>query len=393
MLKRKRPRWSSQTKIMIIAMIMILVVYLLYRFSEVIPPLIIAIILAYILTPIANALTPRLFGRRWLAILLVYLVLILISIALPLIIVPQIVAQFTGLNVDIQRILAELESLLSMQIQIGGQIIDGAYLFERIVESLQGLLEPFFGSTLNFAVEFITSLVWIIFILVVSIYLVKDATALRDYLEGIVPPEYRNDYIILREEINKIWSAFFRGQLVLASVVASIFMSIGFVLGLPFWLAMGLLAGLLEFLPSLGHGIWFTIATSLALFVGSTWIPIPNWAFMFIVAGLHAFFMQFDVNYLIPRIIGRSVHLPPLVIILGIVAGAALGGILGIALAAPTIASARVLGRYLYAYLFDLDPFPGTAIPPLPPPDPRWWQTLRPVKWWSRIRSKTDRQS
>jgi hypothetical protein len=31
---------------------------------------------------------------------------------------------------------------------------------------------------------------------------------------------------------------------------------------------------------------------------------------------------------------------------------------LGIVLAAPTIASARILGRYVYARIFDLEPFP-----------------------------------
>jgi hypothetical protein len=62
------------------------------------------------------------------------------------------------------------------------------------------------------------------------------------------------------------------------------------------------------------------------------------------------------------------------VVILGIVTGAVLAGVLGILLAAPTIASARVLGRYVYANLFDLEPFTGHAAPPLPPPNPRWWR-------------------
>ena len=137
---------------------------------------------------------------------------------------------------------------------------------------------------------------------------------------------------------------------------------------------MGVIAGLLEFLPSIGHAIWLTIATILGLFVGSTWMPIPNWAFTLIIIGLHIFFQQFDINYLIPRIIGRRVHLPPLVVILGIVSGALLAGVLGVLLAAPTIASARVVGRYVYANLFDQDPFPDSVAPSLPPPNPRWWR-------------------
>jgi predicted PurR-regulated permease PerM len=137
---------------------------------------------------------------------------------------------------------------------------------------------------------------------------------------------------------------------------------------------MGVLAGLLEFLPSLGHAIWLAIASVLAFFIGSTWLPLPNWAFMLLVIAMHILFEQFDLNYLIPRVVGRSVHLPPLVVILGIVSGAVLAGVLGILLAAPTIASARVLGRYVYANLFDLEPFPESILSALPAPNPRWWR-------------------
>jgi predicted PurR-regulated permease PerM len=295
-------------------------------------------------------------------------------VTLPLVILPPLAAQFTGLNLDIQRFLRAIEDLLGHRYVLAGQVINVDELIQQVVVSLQGLLEPVFGQTLTLAVEVISSVVWVIFILVVSFYLIKDGPALRGWLESLVPPDFRSDYIRLRDEINNIWGAFFRGQLVLALVVAVIFTIAGFILGLPFALAMGVFAGLMEFLPSIGHGIWLAVAALLALFGGSTWLPLPNWAFMLLVIGLHLGYQQFDLNYLIPRIIGRSVHLPPLVVILGIVTGAVLAGVLGILLAAPTIASARVLGRYVYANLFDLEPFTGHAAPPLPPPNPRWWR-------------------
>ena len=89
----------------------------------------------------------------------------------------------------------------------------------------------------------------------------------------------------------------------------------------------------------------------------------------------HLVFQQFDLNYLIPRIIGRSVHLQPMVVILGVAAGASIAGVLGIVLAAPTIASVRVILHYIYAQLFDLDPFPDYITDATyPAPDLRWWQ-------------------
>lgn len=373
-MQESRPRWSSQVRLTVSLLLIALIIYLLFRFSVVLAPMTLAVILAYVLSPLVNLLQGRLRIRRGLAALLIYIILLAVLVALPVVIIRPLAAQLSELIPAIQRFLLVIENLLGHRYVVAGQVINVDELIQQAIGSLQGSLEPVFGGTLNLAVDVISSVIWVIFILVVSFYLIKDGPLLREWLEKNVPPAYQQDYIRLRDEISQIWSAFFRGQLVLALVVAVLFTIIGFILGLPFALAMGVFAGLMEFLPSIGHGIWLVIASLLALFVGSTWLPLPNWVFMLVVIGLHLIYEQFDLNYLIPRIIGRSVHLPPLVVILGIVTGAVLAGVLGIPLAAPTIASARVLGRYVFANLFDLDPFAVSVAPPLPPPNPRWWR-------------------
>jgi hypothetical protein len=63
-----------------------------------------------------------------------------------------------------------------------------------------------------------------------------------------------------------------------------------------------------------------------------------------------------------------------LVVILGIVSAALLAGVLAIPLAAPTIASARIIGRYIFANLLDIEWTPVSATQPLPPPKTYWWQ-------------------
>lgn len=370
-----RPRWSSQTKLAVAFVLLAIAVFLLYRFRVVIGPLILAIILSYILSPVASTVQARLKFPKAISIFLAYVLLIVILALILMIFIPLLANQLSGLNLDFQRILNQVETLLGRQIVILGRTINVEDLIQQFVGSLQGILEPAFGQTVGIAFDVISSLVWIVFIVVVSFYLIKDAQALRSWLESLVPPVYRDDYIRLRGMTGEIWAAFFRGQLVLGFVVATIFTVAGFILGLPFALAMGVLAGLLEFLPSIGHAIWLTIASILAFFLGSTWMPVPNWVFLLIIVGFHLIFQQFDLNYLLPRIIGRRVQLPPLVVIIGIVSGALLAGVLGIFLAAPTIASARVIGRYIYANLFDMDPFPDTSISRrLPPPDPQWWR-------------------
>lgn len=374
-MENPRPRWSSSAKLVFSLLILALVLYLLNRFRLVIPPLILALILAYILSPLTHFLQKRLRLGRGLSILFSYMILLFFVALLPLVLIPTLAAEFSGLNLDLQAVLVQMEKLLGREVVVAGTVINTTAVIEQVVSAFTAILEPVVSQTIALVLNIITSVVWVIFIIIVSFYLVRDGHRLRTWFEGMVPPAYSQDYVRLRDAISQIWASFFRGQLVLSLVVTAGFTLLSFALGLPFALGMGMLAGLLELLPSVGHGIWLSLATLLALVFGSTWLPLPNWAFALLLIGLHIFFQQFDLNYLIPRIIGRSVHLHPMVVILGIVSGALLGGVLGILLAAPTIASARVLGGYLYANLFDLDPFPDqTTLPSLPPPNPYWWR-------------------
>ncbi len=377
---RRRPRWSAQTKWTVSMLLLAFVVYLIFRFSEIIPPLVLAIVLAYVISPLVNWVERRAhIGRGW-ATALVYLALMAATAGMFAVLVPMLVNQVTALNLNLQSLLNDSTAWLAeTPPTVFGYTIDGATVITQIEGALQSLVSIILGQGISVAVGVVSALVWGTFIIVISFYLVKDGATLREYIASLVPPNYRPDYFHLREEIGEVWSAFFRGQVVLAGVVTIIITILALVLGLPGALPMGLLAGILEFLPSIGHGIWLSIAATLALLFGSSWWPLPHWAFALLVAALHLLFDQLDTNYLIPRIIGRRVRLHPLVVILGIVAGALLGGVLGIALAAPTIASLRVLGRYIYANLTDTDPFPGAISEPLPAPDPHWWQKTPPA--------------
>src|SRR5690606_17136116 len=62
--------------------------------------------------------------------------------------------------------------------------------------------------------------------------------------------------------------------------------------------------------------------------------------------------------FLVPRIMGGSLNLHPVVVIIAVIIGATVAGALGIILAAPAVATLRMFGLYLYGKLFDIDPFP-----------------------------------
>jgi len=122
-------------------------------------------------------------------------------------------------------------------------------------------------------------------------------------------------------------------------------------------LILGIIAGVLEIIPNIGPTVAAIPAVLIAYFQGSAHLPLSNGWFALLVIGLYVVIQQLENNILVPRIIGRSLNLHPLVVIIGVIAGASLAGILGIFLAAPILASLRVVGNYVYSRLLDLEPF------------------------------------
>src|SRR3989304_5254235 len=106
-----RPHWSFPAKLTIILLTLAFIVYLLFRFSSVIPPFILAAILAYIISPLAGWFHNRLPLPFVLAILLSYLVVLLAASAFPLLLIPLIVSEVNQANVNLANILAALEQL------------------------------------------------------------------------------------------------------------------------------------------------------------------------------------------------------------------------------------------------------------------------------------------
>jgi len=354
-----RSAWSSTTKAIIVVALALILVALAVVLREIVAPLLLAGILAYLLTPLSRILEQRLRIGRGRATGLVYLLLLAVLVVALAVLIPLVVEQLAKLNLDLQTTMADVETLLGREIVLAGFRFDIGQLLTQSAQALSGVLEPVFGRTLGFAFDLLSSVLWIVFIIIVAFYFVRDRRQLAQSFDALWPAALRPEAVQLRQDIDLVWRAFFVGQILLALVVASLFAVIGVVVGLPFPLAMAVLAGLLEFVPSLGHGIWMVSAALLMLTHGSTWLPIPPWAAAVLIVALHLVFQQVDLNYLIPRLVGRRVRLHPAVVIVGVFAGAIAAGVLGVVLAAPTIASARVVGRFLRAHLYDGEAAPA----------------------------------
>jgi predicted PurR-regulated permease PerM/phosphoglycolate phosphatase-like HAD superfamily hydrolase len=351
-------KWSRTTKRLVVVGLVVVLLLLFYIFRDLLPPVALALVLAYILKPLVDFLERRGRVPRTLATLLVFLLLLLASIIIPITVVPYAVDRVARLNLDIQRLFDDLISFLSQPIEILDFTLNPQDLVGDMGAALQDLLQPFATRTVAILFDVASSLLWIVSILIISFYLIKDAERLRDYLDRIAPLEYKEEFSRLREEISLVWKAFFRGQVVLGFVVGFVVWIAMIAVGLPNAGLMGLLAGLLEVIPTFGPIIATIPALLIAVFQGSIYLPLSNFWFAVLVLVIYTLIQQMENAYLVPRILGRRLQLHPVVVFIGLLAGGILVGALGVLLAAPIMGTMRVVLRYTYAKLLDQDPFP-----------------------------------
>ncbi len=351
-------RWSTATKFWVLTVATVLVALTIYRLRSLMPLVGLAVVLAYILNPLVDQVHRRSPLGRTASTALVYLGLLALLLTVPAIFVPSIIAEARALDRSlIQQIITNIITRIQAYsedsvISILGYQFDLRPAFQQLIENLQRVSGSVATSSLGFFLEFASgfasTLLGIFLTLVLSFYLVKDSHVIARYLEELIPIAYREEILELTVEINQVWRDFFRGQLLLVTVVGFVTWLGLFALGVPNALLLGVTAGLLELIPNLGPILAAVPAVLVAFFQGSTHFGItPGW-FALIVLLLYAVIQQVENTVLVPRIIGGSVHLHPVVVLIGILAGATLAGILGIFLAAPVLASFRVLGRYAY---------------------------------------------
>lgn len=354
------PRWGSSTKRTVVLVLLVLLALVVYRFRTVIPPLVIAFLVAFILDPIVRFSTRRLRLSRSLATTLVFVVLILAMlgvVAAPVTVVPSIQRAVESVLIDFAQVITALGELFERPVVVGGYALDLSVAYTEISSMARSFVSSVAQGTVDVALSIASGAVWLVFILMAAFYLVKDADRIVAQIDRLAPPGYRDDLIRLRRQITGVWNAFLRGQLLLGVAMAVITTVVCMAVGLPYAVAMGLLAGGMELVPSIGPFIAAIPAILLALFQGSAFLSLSNFWFAVLVLVLYLIIQQVEGNLLVPRILGRTLNLHPLIVLIGIILGGSLAGVLGMLLAAPVLATVRIIAHYVFCRLYDTDPF------------------------------------
>jgi predicted PurR-regulated permease PerM len=304
-------------------------------------------LLAFLINPAVDRMVSARVPRSA-AILAAFIGVVVVLVGLATLIVPLLTTEFAELRQQAPSIASraqqQLSALEGQPLSLFGYRVDLTGLTKSIEQHANEFLLGQFGNALSFGLAALTTLLQLLLMLVVAFLMALDAHRISTFMRRLVPTDYRTDFDDIWSKVKTMLLAYFRGQLVIAALIGILVGIACWALGLRFALALGLIAGITSLVPYLGPILGAVPAVLVGLASG------PTQALEIAVAYL--VITNVILNLVFPKVMGDAVRLPALLVIVAFIAGASLGGILGMFVAVPIAAGLRILFDHLHPRLY-----------------------------------------
>lgn len=337
-------RRTREIKPLIILIGLLVIVTIWWRLNALLIPFLIAFILAYAFEPLISWLEMKKLSR-FLVILIVATLIVGGMVGLGFLIVPRLVAEFTELAANIPD---WLDATWKWGIDKLFPYLQSFEIFEKAMpdnlqDKIPDILNNFVGKFTNWAgaamhgtISLLSGLVNLILIPILLVYFINEFQAIKSSVYSIIPKKDKGFALELYYGLDKVLSAYIRGQLLVCAFLA-VWIGLGLWLfaGLPYALLLGITAGIANLIPYVGTSIAGLLTIVIALTQPDAFIVVIKALIVFISA------QALEGNVVTPRIVGERVGLHPLVIIFVVLLFASLLGFIGMLIAIPVTASIK----------------------------------------------------
>ncbi|HUJ20236.1 MAG TPA: AI-2E family transporter [Bryobacteraceae bacterium] len=309
----------------------VLLLLLVYLIRKTLFIFILALLFAYLLSPLVDFLDRVLPGRRTRTPALVAAYLILVG-ALVLI----------GFEIG-SRVLEEANALGSVTQTAAPDAPPPKTFMTTVLNSIQAQIRQHTNEILGYVpkaslkvLSIAGNLIYVVVVPILSFFFIKDARVIRQQILDLFDEGPRRDLLEdLAKDTNRLLIQYMRALLILSLNTFTWFSIYLSFTGVPFSLLLAALAGLLEFVPVVGP---LSAAVVVLLVAGYMGYPHLLWIVIFLVV-----YRIFQDYVLSPRLMSAGMELHPLMVIFGVFAGGEIAGVAGMILSVPVIALIRVL--------------------------------------------------
>ena len=195
----------------------------------------------------------------------------------------------------------------------------------------QSIFSSSSGGVVQLFVSFFGGIFSFVLITVLSFYFAFQDAGVDDFLRLVMPAAHEEYAINLWKRSQKKIGLWMQGQILL-SVIIGVLVYLGLlIIGIPYALLLAVFTAMAEVVPIFGSLIAGSIATMVGYSQGGV-------ALAAVVVGLYIVVNQFESNLIYPLIVKKVVGVPPLLVIVGLIAGYTLAGFLGVLLSVPIAA-------------------------------------------------------
>lgn len=313
-------------------------------------PFLLALILFYLLSPLMTSLV-RIGINRDAAALIVSGAFFALSCGLMVIALPWMALRLTEHQALIEHYL-NAGSVLLQQSVVALESRFGLLAQAHISRTLGDRMQHMTGAIAEQVEPIVIGIAaWgpsLLLVPVLAYFFLKDGRHLKLFLSRAVPNAFFETTLYLLHEIDQAGRAYFQGLLRL-TVIDTITLAVGlWLIGMPMPLVLGLIAAVLAWIPYVGS----VLGGLLVVLVAAADFPndptVAYWAI-----GLFIAVRLLDDFVYMPLTIGKSLRLHPLITVLMILVGGAVGGISGLMLVLPILGVVLVIGKTLGIMLTD----------------------------------------
>lgn len=339
--KEQGPVIQITTRTFIKIALIVAGLWLLWFIRDILAMILVAVLLASLIEPLASWLEDRNVPRG-LAVIFVYTGLLVVVGGFLAFLTPVVIEQSLAL---LSALPAAYDALLDSLGQF--QTIAAEHGLEQNVQAtIQGLqneLTSSFTSLFSTARAFFGGLAAFFIILVLAFYIVAEENSVKLVFRQVAPKEYQPHLIELMNKIQRKIGAWLRGQLILGLIVGTA-LYIGLkLLGVEYALLLAILGGLFEIVPYIGPVLSFIPAGVLA-FAQS---PVTG-----VLTGLlYILVQQLENNILVPKVMQKTTGLNPIVSVIALVVGLKVAGVGGAILAIPLATMGAVILEDVFNHL------------------------------------------